>query len=50
MGINEFTVMLCSAVVQVLPYVVVYRLVDICFVSLQRGVFEGKFSFRGTKI
>ena len=50
MGVYDFAGALCSAVVSVLPYVVVYRLVDIVFMSLQRGIFEGKLSFRGSKV
>lgn len=50
MGVYDFAGLLCSAVVAVLPYVVVYRLVDIVFISVQKAIFEGKLSFRGTKI
>lgn len=50
MGVYDFAGSLCSAVVSVLPYVVIYRLVDILFMSLQRGIFEGKLSFRGSKV
>lgn len=50
MSVSEFAGSLSYAVVSVLPYVVVYRLVDIVFVSVQKALFEGKLSFRGHKI
>lgn len=50
MSVSEFAYSLSYAVVSVLPYVVVYRLVDIVFCSLQRAVFDGKLSFRGSKV
>lgn len=50
MSVSEFAYSLSYAVVSVLPYVVVYRLVDIIFCSIQRAVFDGKLSFRGHKI
>lgn len=50
MGVYDFAGFLCSAVVAVLPYVVVYRLVDIVLVSIQNAIFNGKLGFRGSKV
>lgn len=50
MSVSEFAGSLSYAVISVLPYVVVYRLVDIIFCSVQRAIFDGKLSFRGHKI
>lgn len=50
MSVSEFAYSLSYAVISVLPYVVVYRLVDIIFCSIQRAVFDGKLSFRGHNI
>lgn len=50
MGVYDFAGALCSAVVAVLPYVVVYRLVDMVLVTIQNAVFNGQLGFRGSKI
>lgn len=50
MDVSEFAYSLSYAVVSVLPYVVVYRVVDIIFCSVQRALFEGQLSFRGSKV
>ncbi len=50
MDVSSFATALCSAVIAVLPYVVVYRIVDIVFCTVSRAVFEGKLSFRGSKV
>lgn len=50
MGVYEFAGLLCSSVIKVLPYVVVYRLVDIVFHTISRAIFEGKLEFRGSNL
>lgn len=50
MSVSEFAYNLSYAVVSVLPYVVIYRVVDIIFCSVQRAIFDGKLSLRGHKI
>lgn len=50
MSVSEFAYNLSYAVVSVLPYVVVYRLVDIVFCTVQRAIFDGKLSIRGHKL
>lgn len=50
LGVYDFAGFLCTAVVDVLPYIVVVRLVDIVLVSLTEGLFNGKLTFRGTKL
>lgn len=49
MGVYDFAGLLCSSVIAVLPYVVVFRLVDILLVSASKALFEGKLMFRGSK-
>lgn len=50
MSVSSFAGFLCYAIVQVLPYVVVVRLVDIVLYSVQSGIFSGKLRFRGSDL
>lgn len=49
MGVYEFAGLLCTGIVAVLPYVVVFRLIDIIFHSVQSALFSGRLVFRGGK-
>lgn len=50
MSVTSFAGFLCYAVVQVLPYIVVVRLVDIVLCSVQSALFSGKLVFRGSDL
>lgn len=50
MSVSSFAGFLCYAIIQVLPYVVVVRILDIVLYSLQSGMFKGKLVFRGSDL
>lgn len=47
MGVYDFAGLLCSGIISVLPYVVVFRLIDIIFNSVQSALFDGRLIFKG---